>query len=116
MATKKKKSAKRGAAKKKRGSGKRELLETRGDRRYVRRTGDGEFKEGQVNVGRSLAADRRTTAKNTAKPGHGDEGDVRRGKASKKRKSASTRKSGSKRKTGAKRKTGTKRKSASKRK
>lgn len=54
---------------------KRELIEPNdGDKRYVRRDENGQFKE-QVDVGKSLAADQRQTAKNTAKPGHGDRGD-----------------------------------------
>ena len=79
MATKKK-SSKRGARKSttKRGSGKRELIAPHGDKRYVRRTAGGQFKE-EVNVGRSLAQDVRKHAKTVAKPGHGDEGDELRG-------------------------------------
>jgi hypothetical protein len=48
-----------------------------GDRRYVRRNRQGEFKQ-EVNVGRSLAADRRRTAKTKVKKGQGDRGDVAR--------------------------------------
>jgi hypothetical protein len=48
-----------------------------GDRRYVRRNKQGEFKS-EVNVGRSLAADRRRKAKTTVKKGQGDRGDVGR--------------------------------------
>jgi len=47
-----------------------------GDRRYVRRNQQGEFKK-EVKVGRSLSADRRRTAKATVKKGQGDRGDVR---------------------------------------
>jgi len=43
----------------------------------VRRNKRGEFKM-EVNVGRSLAADRRTTAKTKVKTGQGDRGDVAR--------------------------------------
>lgn len=58
--------------------GKRELIEPNpGDKRFVRRDEDGRFKESD-DVGRSLAADRRTPAKNTAKPGQGDRGDRKR--------------------------------------
>lgn len=54
---------------------KRELIEpTPGDKRYVRRDDKGHFTE-QVDVGKSLAADRRTKAKTVAKPGQGDRGD-----------------------------------------
>jgi hypothetical protein len=57
---------------------KRELIEPhKGDKRYVRRNPKGEFKESD-DVGRSLAVDQRTKAKNFAKPGQGDKGDRRR--------------------------------------
>jgi hypothetical protein len=57
-------------------SRKRELIEPNpGDKRYVRRDENGRFTEDQVDVGRSLAADRRQHAKTKAKSGHGDEGD-----------------------------------------
>jgi hypothetical protein len=48
-----------------------------GDKRYVRRDDKGHFTK-EVNVGRSLAADRRAHAKKTVKPGQGDRGDVKR--------------------------------------
>ncbi len=55
--------------------GQRELIEPHdGDKRYVRRDGKGHFKE-QVDVGRSLAADRRQHSDTPAKPGQGDRGD-----------------------------------------
>ena len=54
---------------------KRELVEPhKGDKRFVRRDSKGRFKEG-VDVGRSLAADRRHHSKHAAKPGQGDKGD-----------------------------------------
>ena len=57
-------------------SSKRELIEPHeGDKRYIRRDENGRFTEDQVDVGRSLAADRRQHASTKAKPGHGDEGD-----------------------------------------
>lgn len=57
---------------------KRELIEpTPGDKRYVRRDEEGKFKK-VVDVGRSLAADRRSKSKTAAKPGQGDKGDVKR--------------------------------------
>jgi len=59
MATKKK-AAKRKAAKK------RELVKPAGDARYIRRDERGEFKK-VVEVGRSLAADRRSKAGTVAK-------------------------------------------------
>ena len=57
---------------------KRELIEPhKGDKRYVRRDAKGQFKEVD-DVGRSLAADRRTKAKTTVKSGQGDKGDRKR--------------------------------------
>jgi hypothetical protein len=57
---------------------KRELIEPHsGDKRYTRRDKEGEFSK-EVNVGKSLAADRRTKAKTVAKPGQGDKGDLKR--------------------------------------
>ncbi|HYH83577.1 MAG TPA: hypothetical protein VEX86_27530 [Longimicrobium sp.] len=54
----------------------RELIEPhKGDKRYIRRDSQGRFTDDQVDVGRSLATDRRQHAKNKARPGHGDEGD-----------------------------------------
>jgi hypothetical protein len=57
---------------------KRELIEPhKGDKRYVRRDAKGQFKEVD-DVGRSLAADRRTKAKTAVKSGQGDKGDRKR--------------------------------------
>jgi hypothetical protein len=57
---------------------KRELIEPhKGDKRYVRRDAKGQFKEVD-DVGRSLAADRRTKAKTVVKSGQGDKGDRKR--------------------------------------
>jgi hypothetical protein len=53
---------------------KRELIDTGADKRYVRRGAGGRFKESD-DVGRSLSADRRRTAKTKAKKGQGDKGD-----------------------------------------
>lgn len=53
---------------------KRELIDTGTDKRYVRRDAKGQFKESD-DVGKSLAADRRTKAKTTTKSGQGDRGD-----------------------------------------
>lgn len=47
----------------------------KGDKRYVRRDENGRFTDDQVNVGRSLAADRRQHSKTPAKKGQGDRGD-----------------------------------------
>ena len=55
-------------------SGKRELIDTGTDKRFIKRRKDGTFKE-SVDVGRSLAADRRSSSKTAAKPGYGDQGD-----------------------------------------
>lgn len=57
-------------------SSKRELIEPhKGDKRYIRRDSQGRFTDDQVDVGRSLTADRRQHAKTKSRPGHGDEGD-----------------------------------------
>jgi hypothetical protein len=56
-------------------AGKRELIEpTPGDKRYVRRDAEGQFKEVD-DVGRSLSADRKRKAKTATKSGQGDRGD-----------------------------------------
>jgi len=59
---------------KRKSAAKRELIDTGTDKRYVRRDADGQFRESD-DVGRSLAADRRTKAKTPAKAGQGDKGD-----------------------------------------
>jgi hypothetical protein len=54
---------------------KRTVIEPhKGDKRYVRRDKKGEFKK-EVNVGRSLAADKRHKAKTKAPKGQRDRGD-----------------------------------------
>jgi len=58
----------------KRSPAKRELIDTRTDKRYVRRDQSGKFKESD-DVGRSLAQDRRRTATTKSRPGQGDKGD-----------------------------------------
>jgi len=72
----KKKAAKKTAKKsaKKKASGRRELIDTGRDKRYVRRDAEGQFKESD-DVGRSLSQDRKRTAKKAAKAGQGDKGD-----------------------------------------
>jgi hypothetical protein len=55
----------------------RELIATGTDKRYVRRDENGRFDE-VVDVGKSLAQDRRRQAKKEAKPGQGDRGDRKR--------------------------------------
>jgi hypothetical protein len=59
----------------KRASSKRTLIEPhKGEKRYVRRDAKGRIKE-SVDVGRSVAADRRRHSKSTSKSGQGDKGD-----------------------------------------
>jgi hypothetical protein len=62
--------------------GKREKIDTGTDKRFVRRTGTGQFKESD-DVGRSLAKDRGQKAKTKVKPGYGDRGDQKRKRTSK---------------------------------
>ncbi len=71
-----KKATTTGAAKRtsKKVSTRRELIDTGTDKRYVRRSTGGQFKESD-DVGRSLATDRRTKAKTAVKSGQGDRGD-----------------------------------------
>lgn len=96
-------------------TGKRTLVEpTPGDKRFVRRDGQGQFKESD-DVGRSLAADVKKKAKTVAPSGQGDRGDHAAKKTSAKKTNA--RKTGARttaaKKTGAK-KTGAKKASAKK--
>ncbi len=58
-------------------TGKRELIEPRGDKRFVRRDEHGRFTESD-DVGRSLSRDRKQHAKSTSKSGYGDRGDRKR--------------------------------------
>lgn len=58
----------------KRSTGKRELIDTGTDKRYVRRDKEGKFKESD-DVGKSLSQDVKRQAKTAAKPGQGDRGD-----------------------------------------
>ncbi len=55
-------------------SGKRELIDTGTDKRYVRRDGDGRFTEVE-DVGRASAADQKRDAAAKSRPGQGDRGD-----------------------------------------
>jgi hypothetical protein len=58
---------------------KREIIEPHiGDKRYVRRDAHGEFTKEQVDVGKSLAADRRHKAKTVVAKGQGDRGDEKK--------------------------------------
>ncbi|MEP6569472.1 MAG: hypothetical protein ABJC10_06820 [Acidobacteriota bacterium] len=62
---------------KKSGTGKRELIDTGKDKRYVRRDDKGQFQESD-DQGRSLAQDIKRKAKTTVKSGQGDRGDQKR--------------------------------------
>jgi hypothetical protein len=58
----------------KRGSTRREQIDTGRSKMFGKRNSSGQFKE-MDNVGRSLSADRRQRAKTAVKSGHGDQGD-----------------------------------------
>ena len=62
------------ATKRKRTTGKRELLKSRNATFFARRNAKGRFQEMDERR-RSLSTDRRRKAKTTAKRGHGDRGD-----------------------------------------
>ena len=69
--------AKKAAAKKTAGrkkAAKPELIDTRTDKRHVRRRAEGRFKESD-DVGKSLARDWRTNAKAKVMIGQGDKGE-----------------------------------------
>ena len=66
-------------ASKSKSSGKRELIDTGTDKRYVKRNAKGQFKESD-DVGRSLSQDSKRKAKTTVKPGYGDRGDQKKKK------------------------------------
>ncbi len=55
-------------------SGKRTLIEPKGDKRYVRRNAQGQFTESD-DVGKSLSQDVKKSAKTKVKSGYGDKGD-----------------------------------------
>ncbi len=57
--------------------GKRELIDTGNDKRFVRRNEKGEFDE-VADVGRSLTQDRKQEAKHKVPPGQGDRGDQKK--------------------------------------
>jgi hypothetical protein len=57
-------------------TGKRELIDTGSDKRYVRRDETGRFDEVE-DVGRSLVQDQKRDAKTAARRGDGDKGDRR---------------------------------------
>ena len=75
-------------------TGKRELVDTGTDKRFVKRSKDGTFKE-SVDVGRSLASDRRSKSTTVAKPGYGDQGDQPK-RSTKKSAKKTTKKAGKK--------------------
>jgi hypothetical protein len=75
--TKRKTTAKSTTAAKSRAPRKRELIDTGTDKRFVRRSASGQFKE-VVDVGKSLAADRRQKSTKTVAAGMGDRGDQQR--------------------------------------
>jgi hypothetical protein len=64
-------------AKKSRSASKRKLINTGTDKRFVRRSAGGQFKESD-DVSKSLRSDRRTKAKTASKSGQGDRGDRKR--------------------------------------
>ncbi len=58
-------------------AGKRELIDTGTDKRYVRRDEKGQFSE-VVDVGKSLSQDRKRQAKTEVPSGQGDKGDQKK--------------------------------------
>jgi hypothetical protein len=58
---------------------KRETIDTGTSKRYVRRGERGEFTSDQVDVGKSLAQDRKQHAQHEAPRGEGDRGDRKSG-------------------------------------
>jgi hypothetical protein len=68
-------------------SNKRELIDTGNDKRYVKRDSEGRFKD-IVDVGSSLATDRKQHSKTKVKSGEGDRGD--RGTATSRSSSSAT--------------------------
>lgn len=73
-ASKKTRATKRPTKSRRRPAARRELIDTRTDKRFVRRDPQGRFDESD-DMGRSLSQDRRRKAKRTAKRGQGDKGD-----------------------------------------
>jgi hypothetical protein len=58
-------------------SGKREMIEPNGDKRYVRRDKKGQIKESD-DQGRSLSKDVKQPAETKVKAGYGDNGDQKK--------------------------------------
>jgi len=52
------------------------MIHTGSDKRYVRRDAEGQFKK-VVDVGKSLSADKKRSAKTTVPKGQGDRGDTK---------------------------------------
>ncbi len=71
-------------AKSTKSSGKRTLIEPKGDKRYVRRDAKGQFTESD-DVGKSLSQDVKKSAKTKVKPGYGDKGDQPKKKSASKK-------------------------------
>jgi hypothetical protein len=65
------------------GTGKREQVAPKGDKRYIKRDEGGRIKESD-DVSKSLSQDVRKHAKKAVKPGYGDQGDRPPKKSSKK--------------------------------
>ena len=59
------------------GAAKRESIDTATDKRFVRRSSGGKFKQSD-DLGKALTSDRRTKAKRAVKSGQGDKGDRER--------------------------------------
>jgi hypothetical protein len=57
------------------------IVPHKGDKRYIRRAADGEFMKKQVDVEKSLAADRRSHSQTIAPEGQGDRGDQKNSKS-----------------------------------
>ena len=71
------KKAVRRSSSRKRSTSKRESINTRQNKMFGKRTAKGRFRE-MDDVGRSLSADRRRSAKRSTKSGYGDQGDRKR--------------------------------------
>ena len=82
--TAKRKTTKRKTPARRKVAAKRELIDTGTNKLFVRRNARGTSFKKVVDVGRSLAADRRSKSKTAVKKGQGDRGDVKRTAARKK--------------------------------
>jgi hypothetical protein len=70
-----KKAAKKKTAAKRKAAGRRELIDTGTNKLFVRRNARGTSFKTVVDAGRSIAADKRQTAKRKVPSGQGDRGD-----------------------------------------